>query len=197
MRSHAWAAASTRTSKPSRLEALGLKVLALEPKTHADVRRVLGIVGQLLAVPAQTGADRVWRDIETSLSEAAATLPERVKKARVYIEVSAGPYAASESSFIGETLARLGARNIVPAALGPFPKLNPEFVVRANPDVIMIGDRTMQPDFSYPGWSRIRAVREKRVCLFEKDDGEVIVRPGPRMAEAARIMARCLAAKSP
>jgi len=28
----------------------------------------------------------------------------------------------------------LGAKNIVPASLGPFPKLNPEFVVRADPD---------------------------------------------------------------
>ena len=37
----------------------------------------------------------------------------------------------------GQTLQQLGLGNIVPPALGPFPKLNPEFVVRAKPDLIM------------------------------------------------------------
>ncbi len=181
----------------SRLESLGVKVIALEPKTHADVRRVLGTIGQLFGIPAARGADRVWQEIEAAMTHVAADLPARARAARVYIEVSAGPYAAGESSFIGETLTRLGAQNIVPRALGAFPRLNPEFVVRANPDVIMIGDRTMQPDFSYPGWSGIRAVREKRVCHFSREDGETVVRPGPRMGEAARIMARCLTDKAP
>mgnify|MGYP000703400206 CR=1 FL=1 len=54
-----------------------------------------------------------------------------MRRTRVYFEVNRAPYAAGTSSFIGETLTRLGVANIVPAALGPFPKLNPEFVVRA------------------------------------------------------------------
>ena len=36
----------------------------------------------------------------------------------VYFEVDAAPYAAGESSFIGELLTRLGVRNIVPASVG-------------------------------------------------------------------------------
>jgi iron complex transport system substrate-binding protein len=39
----------------------------------------------------------------------------------VYFEIAGGPYAAGRSSFIGETLTRLGLVNIVPAELGPFP----------------------------------------------------------------------------
>ena len=179
-----------------RLQSLGIKVIALEPKNHADVRRVLAIVGRVLAVPPSQ-ADAVWRDIEAGLARAAASVPAHARSARVYIEVSRGPYAAGEVSFIGETLARLGAKNIVPASLGPFPKLNPEFVVRANPDLIMVGNRTMQAEFNYPGWEAIRAVREKRVCLFPNDEAEIVVRPGPRMAEAAQLMARCLAEKAP
>ncbi|MDB5778867.1 MAG: transporter substrate-binding protein, partial [Polaromonas sp.] len=179
-----------------RLQSLGLKVLVLEPKSHADMRRVLGIVGQVLAVPEAETA-RIWQGILQGVAQAAASVPASARKARVYIEVSRGPYAAGEASFIGETLMQLGAANIVPAALGPFPKLNPEYVVRANPDVIMIGNRTMQADFNYPGWQAIRAVREQRVCLFSMDDAEIVVRPGPRMAEAAAIMARCLVEKAP
>jgi ABC-type Fe3+-hydroxamate transport system substrate-binding protein len=51
----------------------------------------------------------------------------------VYFEVASVPFAAGEASFIGELLARLGLGNIVPAAMGPFPQLSPEFVLRAQP----------------------------------------------------------------
>lgn len=187
-------AMSSRASE--RLEALGLKVVVLEPKTHADVRRVLGVLGQVLGVPKAEGADRLWRVIDAGVQAAAQSLPPKARNTRVYFEVSRGPYAAGESSFIGETLTRLGVRNVVPASLGPFPRLNPEYVVRANPDVIMIGNRSMQAMVPYPGWASMRAIRENRLCVFGPGDSDVVVRPGPRMAEAARIMARCLTEKA-
>ena len=183
-------AASSRAS--SRLESLGLKVVALETKTHADVRRVLQTLGVLLDVPDSQGAERLWRIIDSSVSAAAQSLSARARNTRVYFEVNRGPYAAGESSFIGETLTRLGVKNVVPASLGPFPKLNPEFVVRANPDLIMIGNQSMQAMVPYPGWGSIKAVRDKRICVFGVEESDVVVRPGPRMAEAARIMACCL-----
>ena len=188
-------AVSSRAS--ARLEALGLNVVALEPKTHADVRRVLGTLSDLLGVPRAQGADRLWRVIDASVQAAAQSLPPQVRNMRVYFEVSRGPYAAGTASFIGETLTRLGVRNVVPASLGPFPRLNPEFVVRANPDLIMIGNRSMQAMVPYPGWASMRAIREDRICVFGPGDSDVVVRPGPRMADAARIMARCLAEKAP
>jgi iron complex transport system substrate-binding protein len=177
-----------------RLEALGLKVVALEPKTHADVQRVMLKLGQLLEVP---DAQRVWRAIDAGVSAAAQSLPARLRGTRVYFEVNQGPYAASEASFIGETLTRLGVKNIVPAKLGPFPKLNPEFIVRANPDLIMVGQDNADGLTQRPGWHSIRAVREHRVCVFPAEQANVLVRPGPRMAEAARLMAQCLTDKAP
>jgi len=174
-----------------RLEALGLKVVVLEPKNHADVRRVLDALARVLGVGAGD-AQAVWREIDASVSAAAQSLPESVKRTRVYFEINSAPYAAGEASFIGETLARLGARNIVPPALGPFPKLNPEFVVRADPDLIMVGERSAQGLEQRPGWSRIKAVREGRICRFTAEQSDVLVRPGPRMGEAARLMADCL-----
>jgi len=187
-------AVSSRASQ--RLESLGIKVVALETRSHADVRRVLSVLGVLLEVPPQAGAERLWRVIDTSVSAAAQSLSPKARNTRVYFEVSRGPYAAGESSFIGETLSRLGVKNVVPAALGPFPKLNPEFVVRANPDVIMVGNRSMQAMAAYPGFASIKAVREQRICVFGVDESDVVVRPGPRMAEAARLMARCLEDKA-
>ena len=43
-----------------------------------------------------------------------------------------------------------------------------------------------------PGWQRLRAVRAQRVCVFGLDEVDILVRPGPRMPEAARLMARCV-----
>jgi iron complex transport system substrate-binding protein len=179
---------SSRASE--RLEALGLRVVALEPKTHADVRRVLETVGQLLEVP---DAQRIWRVIDASVLAAAQSLPAGVKTTRVYFEVSPSPHGAGEASFIGETMARLGVKNIVPASMGPFPKLNPEFVVRANPDLIMVGERNALGLAQRPGWGNILAIKARRICVFSPEQSDVLVRPGPRMAQGARLMAQCLA----
>ena len=174
-----------------RLEALGLRVLAFEPDSLADLERVLGQLGALLGRDEQARA--LWRDMNAGVAKIAAGLPAQARGARVYFEVASTPYAASESSFIGQVLSRLGAANVVPGALGPFPKLNPEFVVKANPQLIMLGDRNGVALATRPGWQGIDAIRQDRVCVFTHAQGDVLVRPGPRVAEAAQIMADCLA----
>jgi cobalamin transport system substrate-binding protein len=172
-----------------RLEGLGIKVMALEPETLADLKRVWMQVGRVLAA---NDAGQLWDRVQTGVEVAARSLPAPLRGTTVYFEVNSGPYAASEASFIGELLARIGAANVVPAQLGPFPKLNPEFVVRADPQVIMISDRNAQALKDRPGWDRIRAVRAGRVCMFTPEQGDMLVRPGPRMADAARLMVDCL-----
>lgn len=186
---------ATSARGAERLTALGLTVLVLEPNTHADVQRVMRIVAQALDVPVAE-SDRVWRHIDAAVNAAAQSIPAQAKSQRVYFEVSPAPYGASESSFIGETLQRLGARNILPASLGPFPKINPEFVVRAQPDLIMVGDSNFADMSTRPGWQNMRALRTQRVCQFKAEDSDVLVRAGPRMAEAARLMAKCLTGKA-
>jgi iron complex transport system substrate-binding protein len=171
-----------------RLEALGLPVFGVELKTMADVRRTLANVGALLGAP---GADALWRRIDRGLADAAATASE-ARGTTVYFEIASGPYAASESSHIGELLQRLGLANIVPARLGSVPKLNPEFVVRADPQVIFIAAGEARPLALRPGWNRVRAVRQGRVCALSPAQSDVVVRPGPRLAEAAQILVACV-----
>ncbi len=183
---------ATSSRGVQRLEALGLKVLAMEPKSSADAQRVMGKLGQLLEV---ADTDRIWRAIDAGVSAAAQSLPPSARSLRVYYEVSAGGYAAGTQSFIGEMMTRLGVQNIVTPDLGPFPRINTEYVVRANPDLIMIGVRNVQGMEQRPGWSGMRALREQRVCIFTEAESDMLVRPGPRMAEAARVMARCIAGK--
>jgi len=173
-----------------RLESLGLKVIALEPKRMADVQRVIGTLGQVLDRPDD--ARRLWNRIDGHITQSAATLPPAARGLTVYYEVDSAPYAAGAASFMGEILTRLGARNIVPPELGPFPKLNPEFIVRADPQVIMVGQRSAPGLPQRPGWAALRAVKNQRLCVWVPAESDVLVRPGPRMSEAAALMARCL-----
>jgi iron complex transport system substrate-binding protein len=76
--------------------------------------------------------------------------------------------------------------------MGPFPLLNPEFVVRANPDVIMVSDANFSGLEGRPGWAGIRAISTHRVCIFTPAQTDMLVRPGPLMVEGARLMAQCL-----
>lgn len=175
-----------------RLEALGIKVLALEPRSLSDMQRVVGKVAAALGTPE--AGEALWRRIEARIAAAASRVPAGQRGQRVYFEVSSSPHAASESSFIGETLARLGMGNAVPGSLGPFPKLNPEYVVRAQPDIVMAPQAELARMAQRPGWDRLRALSGQRHCGFPPERYDILVRPGPRLGEAAELMADCLAA---
>ena len=57
-----------------RLEALGLKVVALEPRTQDDVRRVVQKVGAVLGRVAES--ERLARRIDAEVDAAAAMVPK-------------------------------------------------------------------------------------------------------------------------
>jgi iron complex transport system substrate-binding protein len=183
------AAGSTRGA--DRLQALGLTVLRLEPRNHADAQRVWRTVAQALHVPA-VDSEQVWQGIEAGVQAAVQSLSTAARQQRVYFEVSPTPYGASESSFMGETLTRMGVTNILPASMGPFPQVNPEWVVQAQPDVIMAGDSSRASMLQRPGWGRLRAMQGQRLCVYKQDESDMLVRAGPRMAEGAKLMAQCL-----
>jgi len=180
-------APSSRSAE--RLQALGLTVLALEPKTHAEVRHTLGLLEVVLQVPAP---GRLWQTLEAQLQAIVHALPVRKDPPRVYVEVSPTPYAAGPASFIGETLLRLGLGNITPAKLGPFPHVSPEFVLRADPDLIVIADATPGDLALRPGWAGLRAVRQGQVCRLNAAQSDLLVRAGPRLAQGAQLLADCV-----
>ena len=173
-----------------RLESLGLEVVVLESRTHSDVKRSLQQIATIIGKPQV--AQQVWMQIERGLEQARNRVPTRLRGQRVYFEVASTPYAAGEASFIGETLRQLGMRNAIPAELGPFPKLNPEFVVRLRPDIIMASSRGIAEMPDRPGWRSLPALKANRSCGFDTASYEVLVRPGPRLGEAAGVLARCL-----
>jgi iron complex transport system substrate-binding protein len=173
-----------------RLQALGLQLLTLHTRSHEDVQHNLQRLGESLGEPAR--AQAAWAAIEQQMAAAAARVPPALRGRSVYFEVEPTPYAAGPASFIGQTLQRLGLRNIVPGALGPFPKLSPEFVVRAQPQIVIAEDRNLRDMAGRPGWAALPALQQRQVCAFDGAHYELLVRPGPRMGEAARLLADCL-----
>lgn len=186
---------SSARAAAARLRALGLKVVALQPRTLADLRRVTERLGELLRQPQ--AADALLRRIDAGVQAAAQSVPATARGQRVYFEVDAAPHAAGRGTFIDELLTALGLDNVVDAAMGPYPKINPEWVVRADPDLIMISRQGAAELARRPGWAQMRALRQGHVCAFDAAQRDILVRPGPRMAEAARIMAGCLSGKFP
>jgi iron complex transport system substrate-binding protein len=178
-----------RSRAAERLQALGVPVLVLDARTHADLRLSIQRLGQALGQPA--AAQALLARIDADLDAAAARVPDVWRGRRVYLELAPG-VAAGAASFIGQTLTRLGLDNVAGPELGLFPRLNPEHLVRHPPDVV-IGPRQVLADLAErPGWSAMPALREQRVCRLDAPRMDLLQRPGPRVGEAAHMLVDCL-----
>ncbi|HSN31678.1 MAG TPA: ABC transporter substrate-binding protein, partial [Ideonella sp.] len=183
---------STSQRVGDRLAQLGIASFALETDRYEDIARTVTTIGRLLGVPERAAALNARIDAEVRAVAAHARAARHGPAPKVYFEVDPGPYAAGPDSYIGGLLAKLGVRNIVSPGLGAFPLLNPEYVVRRNPDLIIVSRTDAARLADRPGWADIRAVREHRVCSFPSEVREMIMRPGPRVAEGLRAIAGCL-----
>lgn len=176
----------------ARLNGLGIKTVALDVKSMGDEERALKKLDSILGT---TESGRVWNQIQQQVMRANKQLSPLQKNIPVYFEVNPAPFAAGRTSFIGEILSRLDLMNIIPDSLGPFPKMNPEFVVQAKPDIILLTGSTTADIQKRPGWNSIPAVSKNRICVFTNEQNDILVRPGPRMGEAALIISQCIQAK--
>ena len=185
------------TQVANRLRQLGVQTFEVKTETYADLSRTIMAIGMLLGIPQR--ASQLNRDIEQSLATVAQTAKRSLngRAPLVYYEVDNGPYSVGPDSFIGWMLTQLGARNIVAADLGPFPRLNPEYVAVRNPDVIFASP-TEAPNLAHrAGWGQIRAVKEKRICAFSRAVQNTIEHAGPRTPEGLRVLADCLIRMAP
>ena len=176
------------------LERLGVPVLVLSPQRHADVARTLERLARVLGLPPAR-AQQVWEDIRRELHDLAESLPARDRGLRTWVEIDPAPWLAGPDSFLGETLTLLRLANVVPAGSAPFVPMSREWALQADPQLFVISDPQRQGLAALrarPGWSRLPALREGRVCLFDGPDLDALVRPGPRLAEGARLLRDCV-----
>lgn len=172
-----------------RLQALGLKVLDVDATTVADVQSALGRIDAALQLGR---ADALWADLQHRLQQQAAAVARQrqgVPALRVYMEVDSAMYAAGPDSFMGQLLAQLGADNIAPPSATGFPQLTPEYVVRADPDLIIQSYAASARALAQrPGWGRLQAL----LCQLDPQESRTVTHPGPHLDKAAAILARCL-----
>ncbi|WP_291425782.1 ABC transporter substrate-binding protein [Deinococcus sp.] len=178
----------SRTSKlTGKLEAAGLTVYGGSAQTYNDVFSKIAMLGKL------TNHDTWATRLITSMRSELGTLQKSVigrPKISVYYEVDPAPYSVGPNSFIGVLLQKAGGQTIVPAKLGDFPKIDPELIVKANPQVII--GLTLDEAKKRPGWSNISAVKTGRVYKASSEENDAIVRPGPRLPQALRTLIRMI-----
>ena len=133
---------------------------------------------------------RIGRIVRSSRSRASGL--------SVFHELAPELYTVTSSTFVGKVYATLGLKNIADAAEGAgtgYPQLSAEYVVAANPDVIVLADSVccgQKPSTvaARPGWDRIAAVRTGSIVRV---DDSIASRWGPRLVNFFKAMSTALA----
>jgi iron complex transport system substrate-binding protein len=176
------------------LAPLGIPVYAGMAERTEEVWEIVAEVAALLDRRA-AGALLIGR--AEGRVEALAGRAEGESGPRVFVELDATPYSVGPRSYLGQLLRRAGARNVVPAELGDFPQVDPELVIEADPEVILLLDapfgESLETLAGRPGWAGIDAVRSGRVIELTQDQVDLLTRPGPRLPEALELLLDLLA----
>jgi iron complex transport system substrate-binding protein len=175
------------------LEKLGITVL-LEPapNTIAEAYDEVRQIGQ--ATGHAGTATTVVRGMQRKLTALIRSVPKRSRHLKVFHELSPDYYTATSSTFIGRIYRLFGFRNIADAADAShsgYPQLSAEYIVAANPDIVVLADsvccgQTAATAGERPGWQLVSAVRRGRVVTV---DDSIASRWGPRIVDFARVVA--------
>jgi iron complex transport system substrate-binding protein len=180
------------------LNRLGITVL------HQDAAKSFkGAYQQIRQLGLVTGRDAAATRLAKGIKARIARIVSNARKGggslSVYHELTPDLFSATSKTFVGQVYAALGLRNIADAAddaLGAgYPQLSSEYVVSADPDVIVLADSVccgQKPSTvaSRPGWDRIAAVRSGSIVRI---DDSIASRWGPRLVNFFRAMASALA----
>ncbi|MFL5952688.1 MAG: ABC transporter substrate-binding protein [Gaiellaceae bacterium] len=143
-----------------------------------------------------TGHDRAARNLiagmKTEIAAAVASVP-KATNVSVYHELTPDLYSATSRTFIGRVYALFGASNIADAAnktSSEYPQLSDEYVVGANPSLIVLADticcgQNVGTLRARPGWSSIRAVQRGAVVAASDD---ITSRWGPRIVSFVKLV---------
>ena len=175
------------------LTALGVPIL-IEPAakdlndTYAQIRELGTATGQA------AGAGSVVSRIRSEVAAVVASVSKPARKISVYHELDQTFYSATSRTFIGQVYTLLGIQDIADKATGAapdYPQLSSEFVVSANPDLIVLADskcceQSLQTVAARPGWGAIAAVRSGQVVAVDDD---IASHWGPRIVDFMRQVA--------
>lgn len=167
--------------------AAGIDVIALRMDRIEDFERVARVLGD--ATGAGEQAEAIVDSVGATLDRVRAatdTLPHP----GVFLHNWEQPLIAiGGGSYLSQLVEIAGGRNIFGETPDPSPQVSFEEVLRRNPDYVLGGPQTAANMRSGARWQALAAVREGRILVM---DTLLVGRPGPRLGEAARSLARLL-----
>jgi iron complex transport system substrate-binding protein len=177
--------------------AAGLAKLSIPVLKQPAATRLEDTYAQLEQLGKATGhADEASQLATTMRAEiekiAAAGRPER--PLTYYHELDKNLYTATSKTFIGQLYDQLGMKNIADAAdkdATGYPQLSAEYVVKADPDLILLADtkccgQSARTVAARDGWDQLTAVKSGGVVELDDD---VASRWGPRVVDFLKVVA--------
>lgn len=181
-------AEGTPAARVARLERLGFRVFVLKTRRLDDLARQLDKLG---ALAGQSALGRQQAAIFRQRLQRMSWQYRDGPRLRYFYQVWRQPlYSLHGGHLVSQALALCGADNILPAGPIAAPLVAPEFVVQANPHVILFGQDDATASHTF--WSRfpsLRAVRDQH--LLAVDDAR-LARPGPALLDAVEPLCRQL-----
>ncbi len=177
------------------LEAQGQRVIVFDANDIEGVYKSILLVGQVLG--RERAAGDLVGQMRSRIDAVAARTKDITVKPRVLHEVDATDptriYVAGPNNFIDAMIGIAGGINVGASGQRKFPQLSTEEIVRADPQVIVLGDArygvTVEQVRARTGWQGIEAVRTGGILTIDPD---IVSRPGPRLADGVEAYARLL-----
>jgi iron complex transport system substrate-binding protein len=175
------------------LRKLGIPVLVNPP-----AKDLAGAYAQLEQLGAASGHRSKARAIVARMRKRVAAISEHADPAgsplSVYHELDGSFYSATSKTFIGRVYGLLGLKNIADRAAkaSPYPKLSGEYVVKSNPDLIVLADTVCCKQNAAtvrkrPGFEGVSAVRKGNVIAVPDD---LASHWGPRIVDFLALVAK-------
>lgn len=168
------------------IEDHGFTVVAIDPKTIGEVTRDILLVGRI------TNREKQAAQIVKRISSAKALVKQKAcnlkNKPKVLVAVQADPlWGAGPKTFVDEIISLAGGVNAAADAKPGFNAFSAEAAVWRNPDVIIGTTKGDKQVFTRGLWKDTNAARSGRI--YEADP-DLLVRPGPRLADGILLIAR-------
>ena len=182
-----------------RLAAFSIPVLELPaPAKIAGEYAEFGQLGRATGHPAQ--AQQEVTRLRAQLHQITAAAPHHAKPLTYYYELDQTYYSVTSSTFVGQLLALLGMKSIADQASGAaksggYPQLSAEYIIKANPDYIILADtlcchQDAATVAKRAGWSGLAAVKAGHVIGLNDD---IASRWGPRVTDLLRTVETAIA----
>ena len=179
------ATTANRPETADALERLGIPVFVTRVDSLADVDRVARDLGTLVGRQAQ--AEAFVRDLHGRFDDVRRRAAGRPRVPTLVVVWSEPLFVVGKKTFTSELVALAGGASVSDDAGEGFPKYSLERVIRHAPQVIIVGSHKKEgkgpdPIGYWQRWPDLPAVRDGRVHAV---DGDLMFRPGPRLAEGA------------